>query len=199
MKDKFKKFSFWLYLVVAIMGIGFFGTKLLYEFNSSKVVVTGTSMSPTYHDGEAVNVSNTKDRGINRGDVIAFYAPKGAVNSKQKLTNSIKLPKELQNKGLSNIGFIKRVIGLPNDHISYKNGKLYINGKGFTENYIKTNSDEFKQIVKDKTIPYMDDFDITVPPNKYYVLGDNRPFSEDSRIFGSIAKESIIGKVLKQN
>lgn len=74
---------------------------------------------------------------------------------------------------------IKRVIGLPGDKIVYKNNKLYVNGK-----YIKEN---FKH---EKT----EDFKYNVPNNKYYVMGDNRINSLDSRYFGPFLKNKIIGK-----
>jgi len=83
---------------------------------------------------------------------------------------------------------IKRVIGLPGDKVEYKNNKLYINGKEIKEDFAK---------VYDKSL---DSYNIeelgstTVPKGYYFVLGDNRPKSADSRIIGFIKKEDIIGK-----
>ena len=74
---------------------------------------------------------------------------------------------------------IKRVIGLPDDYIEYKDNKLYINGK-----YVK---EEFKR-------KKQDDLVFKVPKDKYYVLGDNRNNSLDSRYFGAIKKDELLGK-----
>ncbi len=75
---------------------------------------------------------------------------------------------------------IKRVIGLPGETIEYKNNKLYINGKFMKDSH---GSD----------ITY--DFDpVKIPDNMYYVLGDNRTDSVDSRILGVISEKDILGK-----
>lgn len=75
---------------------------------------------------------------------------------------------------------IKRVIGLPGETIEYKNNKLYINGKFVKDSH---GSD----------ITY--DFDLVeIPDDSYYVLGDNRTDSVDSRILGVIPKKEILGK-----
>lgn len=75
---------------------------------------------------------------------------------------------------------IKRVIALPNETVEYKDNELYINGKVVKSDYnFETDDFELKE----------------VPTNKYFVLGDNRKVSSDSRIIGMIDKEDIIGKV----
>lgn len=74
---------------------------------------------------------------------------------------------------------IKRVIGLPGEKIAYKNNKLYVNDKEVKENYSHKKTE---------------DFTVTVPKNKYYVLGDNRVNSVDSRILGAFPKNKILGK-----
>ncbi len=74
---------------------------------------------------------------------------------------------------------IKRVIGLPGEAIEYKDNQLYVNGKKVKDTYgtYETN-----------------DFNYTVPEGEYFVLGDNRTNSMDSRVFGSFKKELIKGK-----
>ena len=74
---------------------------------------------------------------------------------------------------------IKRIIGLPGEKVSYKDNKLYINDK-----YIK----------EDFSHKETNDFEVIVPKGKYYVLGDNRTNSTDSRIIGAIPKKNILGK-----
>lgn len=75
---------------------------------------------------------------------------------------------------------IKRIIGLPGEKIEYKEGILYINGKKVKDPYYKDNN--------------TNDFDIVnIPKNNYFVMGDNRNNSIDSRIIGVINKKDIIG------
>ncbi len=75
---------------------------------------------------------------------------------------------------------IKRVIGLPNENIKYTDNKLYINDK-LVETDLK-----FKETT---------DFEYETKDNEYFVLGDNRVVSKDSRILGNFKKEDIVGKV----
>lgn len=81
---------------------------------------------------------------------------------------------------------VKRVIGLPGEYIEYKDNVLYINGEGFQEKEIKQTTDDFKisDLGYDK-----------IPEGSYFVMGDNRGNSQDSRDYGPIKKEEIVGKV----
>ena len=74
---------------------------------------------------------------------------------------------------------IKRVIALPGEELEYKDNKLYINGKKVKDNYSDEKTEDFKTIV---------------PKNSYFVLGDNRTNSMDSRVIGPIKKNKILGK-----
>ena len=83
---------------------------------------------------------------------------------------------------------IKRIIGLPGEHISYKNNKLYVNDKVLEENFDfrKTNDFNLEEICSCNNIP----------EGKYLVLGDNRPISKDSRMIGLIDEKDILGKAV---
>lgn len=74
---------------------------------------------------------------------------------------------------------IKRVIGLPGEEIEYKDEQLYVNGKVIKDSYGNGTTNDFKA---------------TVPKNSYYVMGDNREHSLDSRFFDAFPKKKIIGK-----
>lgn len=80
---------------------------------------------------------------------------------------------------------VKRIIGLPGEHIEYKNNILYVDGKKISDSR-STSTKDFKL----ESIGYE-----TIPKDMYLVLGDNRTNSSDSRTFGLVKKSDIIGKV----
>ncbi|MDR1567748.1 MAG: signal peptidase I [Streptococcaceae bacterium] len=143
------------------------------------VNVAGNSMYPTLANKEQVII--LKHQKISRFDLITFKSP---------------LAKE---KGKN---YIKRVIGLPGDDVSYMDDVLYINGKVFYEPYL----DEQKKTHKNGEL-FTEDFtlatvtnespdkQVVVPANSYFVLGDNRPNSKDSRGFGFVKASDVLGEV----
>jgi len=78
---------------------------------------------------------------------------------------------------------VKRVIGLPGESVSGHGGHVYIDGKELKEPYLPAGT-------------FTSDFSpVKIPPNSYWVMGDNRGNSRDSRVFGTIAKHEIVGRV----
>ncbi len=141
---------------------------VVYLFIVQPNQVKGASMEPSFYSGEYILTSKVtyRFRSPHRGDVIVFKAP----------TNQ-------------DIDYIKRIIGLPGDKIMVKNAIVYVNGTPLNETYIsdKTNLWEGGYL--------KDGMPITIPPGDIFVLGDNRPRSSDSREFGPVPEDSIIGQV----
>jgi signal peptidase I len=81
--------------------------------------------------------------------------------------------------------YIKRVIGLPGDYVEIQDGMVYVNGKKLDEPYVPPEYRDHASLVKEH-----------VPPNKYFVLGDHRSSSNDSRAWGFVERSEIYGKAV---
>lgn len=142
----------------------------VYFFLGRPFTVSGASMYPTLHNGDRMVLSKVGD--IHRFDVVILKAPD------------------------ENVEYIKRVIGMPGDTIEMKSGVLYINGKKVDQPFINT------EALAKQTV-FIDDFTLEsltgeskVPEGKYFVLGDNRGVSKDSRMIGFIDRSAIEGKAV---
>ncbi len=143
---------------------------VVYLFILQPNQVKGISMVPTFKDGDYILTSKItyKIRGPKRGDVIVLQSPNNP-----------------------DIDYIKRIIGLPGDEIMVQNGNVYLNGELLVEPYIsvKTNTWQGEGHYLKEGVP------VVVPPGYVFVMGDNRPRSSDSREFGPIPIQHIIGLV----
>ncbi|MGP4039955.1 signal peptidase I [Gracilibacillus sp. D59] len=134
-------------------------------------VVKGESMMPNLKDGDRIILSKISN--IDRFDEIAFEAPD------------------------SNDNYVKRVIGFPGDTIEMRDDNLYINGELYEESYLdkyKSLLSEGQKLTNDFTLKELTGKE-RVPEGKIFVLGDNRRVSKDSRQFGFVNEEAIIGDV----
>lgn len=139
-------------------------------FLAKPVRVDGRSMYPTLEDGEIgiMNVFSAKFQDIDRFDVVVVY-------NEEKKEN-----------------WVKRVIGLPGDTIYAKNDVVYVNGMAIDEPYL--NSTYVKQI-QNRGDMFTGDFDkVTLGDDEYFLMGDNRIVSHDSRKVGPFKREDIKGK-----
>ena len=130
---------------------------LIRTFIVTPVSVDGSSMYPNLKDGNILLLKKF-DKGYSRFDIVVLNYGKDRL--------------------------VKRIIGLPGEHVEYRDSKLYINGQEVEEPMINAYTSNFKleSIGYDK-----------IPDDYYFVVGDNRGISKDSRIIGLIHKKDIIG------
>ena len=150
--------------------IGLVLVVLLHAFVVQTYSIPSGSMEPTLQVGDriAVNKLSYDFHRVHRGDIIVFRRP----------------PAEHCQAGVTFADLVKRVIGLPGETISSSNGQVLINGRPLAEPWLPPNDPLGKPIAP-----------ITLPPHEYYVLGDNRADSCDSRYWGPVARNLIVGKV----
>jgi signal peptidase I len=141
---------------------------VIYIFFFRPFQVTGLSMYPNFQDREYVltNLITLRVGNPIQGDVVVFKAPPDPEKD-----------------------FIKRVIGVAGDTIMLKDGDVYVNGQLFDQSSflkpdVKTYGGSFLQ----------DGQTITVPQGNFFVMGDNRPYSSDSREWGFVPQSNLIGK-----
>ncbi len=137
---------------------------LMVVFLYQPVKVEGTSMQPELVDQERIFVNKFVYHleEIHRGDIVVFWYPKDPTKS-----------------------FIKRVIGVPGDIVSVRNGQVFINGALLEEKYVPRGYQDLE------SFPPM-----RVKEDHYYVLGDHRNASNDSRSWGLVPRKYIYGKAV---
>lgn len=142
------------YIIIVIVVV------LIRTFLITPAKVDGSSMVPTLHNGNFLLLNKIKYtlNGVKRFDIVVI---------------------KHDNKKL-----VKRVVGLPGEHIAYKDNKLYINNIEIEEGFSHLMINDFK----------LEDIGfLVIPGDKYFLVGDNRENSLDSRVIGLVDKKDILG------
>lgn len=155
----------WMKVLVVAFAIAF----IIRMVFVSPIVVDGPSMQPTLHDRDQMIVNKFGYRigDPKRFDIVVFHA----TNEKD---------------------FIKRIIGLPGEHVAVQDNVLYINGEAVEQDFF-TEDDVFKHTNDFRLEELPGNLD-TIPEGYVFVLGDNRNNSTDSRSLGVISVDKIVGK-----
>lgn len=140
---------------------------LIYLFAAQPHRVSGNSMLPTFYDGDYILTDKISYRlgEPKRGDVIVLQNPRNESED-----------------------FIKRIIALPNDSIMIQSGQVYINNIPLQETYLPA------QTVTQGGNFLNEGETLKIPTDQYFVIGDNRNHSSDSREWGPVTKKEIVGK-----
>lgn len=177
-----------VFVIVAVIIIRFFIAELRW--------IPSGSMEPTLRIGDRIVVEKiTKDFNKfksepKRGDVMIFYPPFVKLE-----TNAFSVFKRLTGFGCKDIAYIKRVIGLPGEKLEIKQGangayKVYINDSPLDEEYIMSEYDYHKCLNNMYCGPFI------IPEGHYFMMGDNRGNSQDSRFWGTLPQERFIGRAV---
>lgn len=176
---------------------------LIKYFILTPTVVKQESMYPTLEENQRLilnRLGRTFKQMPKRGDIITFEAPTVTYRTEEDtdISNPVAIYEAEERNIFENFSYnvleigktsyIKRVIGLPGDHVQIKNGKVYINEEELEEDYLQPG------IITDDAEGIF--YDIIVPENTVFAMGDNRNSSVDCRAFGCIPLERIEGKVL---
>ena len=153
---------------LGVIGGGIAIALLVEAFLIQAFWIPSPSMEPTLDVGDRVLVNKLsyKFHEVNRGDVVVFERPSGASTG--------------QNGEIKDL--IKRVIAVGGDTVEAKEGEVFVNGERIDENYLEPGTSTDNLPLK------------TIPDGHVFVMGDNRTNSEDSRIFGPIDEDAIVGR-----
>jgi signal peptidase I len=152
---------------------------VIHNFVAQPFEVEQQSMMPTVNPGEYVLIDKISPRfsDYQRGDIVVFQPPTGF--------------------GQGGVPFIKRVIGMPGDTVSLENGRVFVQQPGGSP--VRIDEPYVVRSISGGAAPTLPKdaggtTSWTVPAGSYFVMGDNRPDSQDSRFFGVIARDLIVGR-----
>lgn len=165
----------WAVILMAVL----LCTVVLRTYVVQSFYIPSPSMVPTLDVGDRIMVNKLSYdfHSVHRGDIVVFKRP------------------PLEEQDFPDL--VKRVIGLPGETISSDNGHIYINGKLLSEPWLPPGPQSYTGALPDDEHPQFNmPGPVHIPAGEYFVMGDNRTDSEDSRFFGPIAKSSIVGRAV---
>ncbi|NLH95745.1 MAG: signal peptidase I [Clostridiaceae bacterium] len=174
---------------IVIFGTAFILVALLNTAVFSATQVKQTSMLDTLQEGQHLLVEKVSYAfgDPSRGDIIVFLENKYPENYLDRvrifLTDVGDILKPPERK--TNIRMVKRVIGIPGDEVDIRGGKVYVNGIELEEGYVKGITFQ-----REQPMP------VKLKENEYFVMGDNREVSKDSRTFGAVDRSQIEGRAV---
>jgi len=181
-----KQLPFWLELPL-LVGIALIVAVVIKTFLFQAFYIPSSSMEDTLQINDRVLVNKVVYQigDISRGDVIVLDDPRGGFEQPEESAVGSAARNLLESIGLAapQSEFIKRVIGLPGDVVQARNGDLLVNGEVQIEPYRKHPNE-----------PIPDFGPISVPEGQLFMMGDNRSASQDSRYFGPIPIDDVVGK-----
>ena len=166
--DNEKKGGWWE--LVKVIGVSLIIAFSVRYFIAQPFIVRGASMEPSFEDREYLVIDELSFyfRIPGRGEVLVFRYPRD--------------PRQF---------FIKRVIGLPGERIEIKNGRIKIYDDNNPQGFVLEES-----YLNPLGRPTHPDVAMTLGQDEYFVLGDNRDFSSDSRVWGPLNRNFIIGRAV---
>jgi signal peptidase I len=172
------------FLLIAALAL----TVLVKGFLIQAFFIPSRSMEPTLDVGDRVVVNRLAYRlgEPAHGQVVVFLRPTGV--DAAPAAGPISWVRRAVAQGLGGTppgseDLIKRVVGLPGDVLEGRDGHLWRNGHQVDEPYLRPNT-------------FTSDFKVRVEPDKYWVMGDNREDSADSRVFGQIRRSALVGRAV---
>ncbi len=196
MNSNIKNVLEWVYCIV----IAFVLALLFRYFIGTPTIVRQRSMYPTLQENQRLVLNRTFRFGNSlpkKGQIITFEAPTRSYEAWEvDQSNPVAIynnePQGIFNKFVYHVleltkrSYIKRVIGLPGDHVKIENGSVYINGELLEEDYLQPDVVTESEIFND----------FIVPEGYVFAMGDNRTKSTDCRSFGCIPADKIEGIVI---
>ena len=159
-----KKIPSLIWELFEVVLIAFLPLFIISQFIARPFIVQGASMEPNFQDGNylIIDMVSYKFNDPERGDAVVFRYP-----------------------GNRSLFYIKRVIGLPGDHVALRNGDVFVNNKIIEEKYSSLDIDSLA----------FNQTNFFLTKNQFFVMGDNRMMSFDSRSWGPLERSDIIGSV----
>jgi signal peptidase I len=171
--------SRWLREAVIVVVVAVLVAVLLRTFVVQTFFIPSGSMEPTLHVGDRILVNKLSYHlhGVGRGDIVVFSRPP-AENCGGPEVNDL----------------VKRVVGLPGETLSLSGGHVYVDGRRLDESWLPASEQGVTRPGPGGTL-YSLQHAYKVPANDYFVMGDNRTDSCDSRFWGPISRSLVVGKV----